>query len=294
MTLEEADRTFGGRKYAEALELYKQVAERAAGASEKVEALAQVARCCSLTQRMEEGRQWLAKATAIASPEDPPGWSRLLGVRGIFERESGEKAKAKATFIEMYDYCVARKLPKRAVDAVHHVAIVAPLEEQPSWALKGIAQAETLKDDGWLAVLWNNLGTTYEDLKQFDRALEAYHTAREYHGRSGDAHRILVADWAIAHATRLAGRPGDARTQLEALFERARARHAEHPTPDTLEWVGWCLKDLGEAVAALGDRAKGLGYLREGRTMLVEAGIGTWWPEGLKKLDEAVAALEAG
>ena len=288
MTLEAADKTFGARRYAEALELYR---EAAADPSPpvRVEALAQVARCCSLTQKMDEGREWLAKAAALASTDEPLGWSRYLGVRGIFERESGDRTKAKATFVEMYEYCAARSLPKRAVDAVHHVALVAPPEEQPGWALKGIAQAESLKDDGWLAVLWNNLGATYEDLKRFDAALDAYLKAREYHAKSGDDHRILVADWAVAHATRLAGKPADARAQLEPLLVRAEKRR---PAAEAVEWIGWCRKDLGEAIAAMGDAAKGLELIKEGRVSLVEAGIETWWAEGLKQIDETIKALE--
>jgi tetratricopeptide (TPR) repeat protein len=247
-----------------------------------VEALSQVARCYSLTERLEEGRRWLGKAEGVASKEEPLGWSRYLGVRGIFERELGDKEKAKATFVAMYEYCAARNLSKRAVDAVHHVAIVVPPEEQAAWALKGIAEAGKLKDDGWLAVLWNNLGATYEDLKHYEKAIAAYAKAREYHYKGKDDLRKLAADWALAHATRLAGRLKEAREPLEKALAWAEKQKA-------VEWIGWCRKDLGECLVALGEKAKGLALLKEARAALVEAGIGTWWPEGLKQVDQAIA-----
>jgi len=293
--LEAADKVFGSRKYAEALELYRKAAEQAEkekNAQVQVEALAQVARCHSLTEKLVEGRAWLERAAKLASKAEPLGWSRYLGVRGIFERESGDKAKAKATFEEMYAFCAEKALHKRAVDAVHHIAIVVPPAEQPAWALKGIAAAEKLGDDGWLAVLWNNLGTTYEDLKQYDRMLDAYEKARVYHYKGADEQRKLVADWAVAHGLRLAGKPKEARELLEKTLAWAEKRHAKEPGAETLEWVGWCRKDLGQALAALGDKAKGLALLREGRKALVESGIGEWWPEGLKQVDEAIRELE--
>ena len=42
----------------------------------------------------------------------------------------------------------------------------------------------------------------------------------------------------------------------------------------------------------MGDAAKGLELIKEGRVSLVEAGIETWWAEGLKQIDETIKALE--
>ena len=107
--LREADETFRARKYADALEAYRRAAESAAeeqNAQTQVESLAQVARCYSIQNRLDEGRPWLERAEKIASAGEPQGWSRLLGVKGIFQREAGDKAAAKRTFEEMHRYCV--------------------------------------------------------------------------------------------------------------------------------------------------------------------------------------------
>lgn len=185
--LTEADALFNEQRYAEAKSQYEKAFTQAGVGPDRrvqVEAASQVARCCSLLKETTEGKAWLDKAKGLATPEEPQGWSRYLGVRGIFEREAGERDHAKATFEEMHEYCKTKGLHRRAVDAIHHIAILVPPEEQPAWALKGIAAAEAAKDEAWLAVLWNNLGCTYEDLKQHDRMLEAYLKARDYHHRA--------------------------------------------------------------------------------------------------------------
>lgn len=282
--LREADETFRGRKYAEALDAYRRTSEAAAEEKNlpaQVESLVQVARCYSIQGKLDEGRPWLQKAETLASAQEPQGWSRLLGVKGIFQREAGDKAAAKKTFEEMHRYCVEKGLFKRAIDAIHHLAIVVPLEEQPAWALKGIEAAEKLKDDASLAVLWNNLGATYEDLKQVDKTVEAYLHARRYHHATGGPLQKMIADWAVGHGYRLAGNFAEAETWLRKTLPLAEEIKSA-------EWVGWCKKDLGETLLARGDKAKALDLLRQARGSLVEAGIDKSWPEGLKSLDESI------
>ncbi len=282
--LRDADQIFGTRKYADALARYRACSEQAAkdgNRAAQVESLAQVARCYSIEGKLEEGRPWLERAEKLASVDEPLGWSRCLGVRGIFLRESGDKAKAKATFEEMHRYCVEKKLFKRAIDAIHHIAIVVPPEEQPAWAMKGIAAAEQLKDDASLAVLWNNLGATYEDLKQFDKMLDAYLKAREYHHKTGGPLQKMNADWAVGHGYRLNGKLEEAETWLRKAL----------PVAESLrdaEWVGWCRKDLGETLLARGQKAAARDLLKSARAALVEAGIDKSWPEGFKPVDDAL------
>jgi tetratricopeptide (TPR) repeat protein len=279
MTIEAADKIFQSRKYAEALELYRPLAE--AG---NVEAMAQVARCLSLERKLVEGRTWLERARMAASKDEPLGWSRYLTVRGIYEREERDKPRAKATFEELHDYCLARGLLRQAVDAVHHVAIVVPLEEQPTWNLKGIAAAEKIGDAGWLAVLWNNLGATYEELKQYDGMLAAYLKAREYHQASGGEIQKLIADWAVGHAYRLTGQMKQARELLEPTL--AWAERMNDP-----EWTALCRKDLGHALAALGEKEKALDLLKSARAGLVRAGYEKSWPAALEEIDAAITGL---
>jgi hypothetical protein len=108
--LEEGDRLFGERRYVEAHDVFERAAlaaEREGDRRVQVEALAMVARTCSLTERLSEGRGVLERAGALARPTEPLGWTRYLGVRGVFEREEGDRAQALATFVDMYDFSMA-------------------------------------------------------------------------------------------------------------------------------------------------------------------------------------------
>lgn len=289
--LREADARFSAREYGVSKGLYEQAADaaRVQGArSVEVEALAQLARCWSLPAPepdLKRAREWLSRSAELAHPDDPAGWTRLLGVRGILEREEGDRPRALATFVEMYDYALARGLHRRAIDAAHHAAIVAPVAEQEAWARKGIAAAEAGKDTGWLAVLWNNLGATYEDQGRYADAVSAYTKAREYHHQGEREVPKLAADWALGHAHRLAGDLDAAERWLVPALAWAE-RLGER------EWIGYCSQDLGEVDLARGRREQGLARLRAARNHLEV--IRSHWPEGLAKLDERIAALERG
>lgn len=293
--LRQADELFVQRRYEDALARYRQAVDKAAAAKSapiQVESLAQAARCFGILRKPDEAKAWLAKAAALANPEEPMGWSRYLGVRGIHERDAGDSAKARATFEEMYEYCTRRELHRRAIDAIHHLALVVPPAEQPAWALKGIAAAEKLKDEAWLAVLWNNLGATYEDLKQYDKMLDAYRKAREYHHRTGGPRQKMIADWAVGHGCRLAGRLEEAEEWAAKALEAAKKLHAAEPDSELLEWVGLARKELGQAKAARGDKAGAVPLLKEARAAMVEAGLEKHWPEMIKEVDELLRSLE--
>lgn len=291
-----ADALFNQHKYAESLDAYKRVAETSEAAGDRpsqAQALAMVARCCTLTDKLEDARSWIGRAEALASPDEPLGWSRYLIVRGIVEREAGDKPKAKATFVEAYAYCHERRLHRRALDAIHHVGIVVPPVEQVEWHQRAIAEAEALGDKAWLAVLWNNLGATYDELERYPDALSAYLKAREYHHKTGGDREKLIADWAVGRAYRLCGRFDEARPWLEQSLEWASRRYADDPSPDTAEWVGWCRKDLGELLIATGRKADGVALMKQGRASLIDAGIEKWGAELLAKIDATLESAGA-
>ena len=279
--LKEADAEMRAKRNFEgALELYKKSATQAGSEdnnSVRVEALAQAARMYSLTSRLEEGWDWLRKATDIATPAEPLGWSRYLGVRGIFERESKEKEKAVATFKEMYEFCVKEKLHSRAIDAAHHVAIAGTLEEQVEWGLKGIREAEAGGVERWLGPLWNNLGNTYDELERYEEALEAFEKSKAAHEKAGSGDP-LISDWVLGKTLRKLGRLKKARLLLKDATEEARRRFEQDPKKSAIEWVGWCAWEVGELRLAEGEKAKGVLELKRGLGELEKAGMPSWGP----------------
>ncbi len=296
-TLQKADAVFRTRQYQQALEVYLQAAELAEKEGDvccQTEALSQVARMHSLLEALEEGRSWLEKAAALADPEQPAGWTRFLGVRGIFERESGDRPRALATFIEMYDCALTSGLPLRAIDAAHHAAIVAPADEQILWAHKGIEAAEQAQNDGWLAVLWNNLGATYDwELHDYPQAIECYAKARAYHYKTGGPIKKLVADWALGRAYLLDGQLERAEEILPDCLTRAEQLYSEQQEDEIREWLGNCQQWLAELRAAQGRKVEALDLLESAEGHLKAVGMPEWWPEAWEELQGRLEALRA-
>jgi tetratricopeptide (TPR) repeat protein len=285
--LDIADQIFRSRDYVEARDLYIETAEKAdqvGDSSVLTEAIAMIGRTYLITGKLEECRLLLDRAARTADPEDPWGWSRYLGVRGRFEWQDDRLEEATATFIEMYDFCSEHKLHERGIDAAHMVAITGDLETQVEWGLKGIKEAEAGNVTGWLGPLWNNLGATYEDLEQYDKALDAYKKARQYHYEYGDETNKLIADWAVGHAYRLKGDFRKARKWLEPLLQWSQKI-------DNHEFHGWTCRELGEIEFEKGNYFKAVEYLVRAKNSLKEAGMPDWDPDGYRELvDQIVEA----
>ena len=285
--IRKADKMFSSRKYDEAREIYLRAAETA-GAEQNnsvlTEAYARIARTYLISEKKEQGRAWLEKAARIASPEEPSGWSRYLGVRGRFEWKDEDLKTAAATFKEMYDYCSGRKMHDRAIDAAHMVAIVGTPEEQIEWGMKGISEAEQSNATNWLGPLWNNLAWTYETGGDFEKTLEAYLKARENHWKYGDEMNKLISDWAVGHAHRLLGNYDSAMQWIRPVLAWAERI-------DAAEWIGWSNKELGEAEMALGNDSAALNYLTEAEKFLRQSGMEDWDPQGFEEIREKIKSL---
>lgn len=273
--LAQADSVFQKRDYQGALDLYTRTSEIARADFNRpveVEALAQMARMNLLLDTKEEGRHWLQVATERASDSDPMGWSRLLGVKGRFEWKDGDLKTAHATFEEMYTYCNTNALWSRAVDAAHMIAIVSETpEEQIEWGQRGIEAAEAGGVESWLGPLWNNLGTTYYDLKHYDLALECFLKARQYHWQYSDETAKLYADYHVGMTYRFLGKYDEAKQWLRPVL--AWAERLENHSA-----IGQACEDLGEIDIAQGKKTEGVALLKRARTEYQAAGFDKTWP----------------
>jgi tetratricopeptide (TPR) repeat protein len=291
--LARADDAFKDRRYEEAGEVYESIAkeaEEAGDASAYVEACAMRARSYLIREEAEEGRPWLDRARERAVATDPLGWSRYLGVRGRFEWKDGDDETATRTFREMFDYCERKELWERAVDAAHMVALTGNPDEKFGWAAKGIAMAEKGGMTGWLGPLWNNLGWDYVDAGRYEEALDALVKAREYHYAGDGELPKLIADYSVAHATRLTGALDQAEDGMRAVLDWAERLEAQGD-PDAAEWMGFSRWDLGEIALARGDRAAGRAAMEAALGELEKAGMPRWDPDDWKVKQERLAEL---
>lgn len=287
--LADADALFHARKYAEATAKYEEtaiVAEAAGETSTLTEALSQVARGHLTRDLKEEGRVWIERAAALATPSDPPGYARYLGVRGRFEWKDDDKEAATETFISMYDYCIEHELYDRAIDATHMVAITGGDDAKVEWSLKGIEAAKNDGHERWLGPLWNNLGWTYDEQGEYDKALEALLNAREAHWHRGDEFAKLVADWSVGHAYRKVGEYEQAMAWMNSTLAWAQRRYAMDPSASNAEWVGFAHRELGDLATDEGRPADAVRHYREAVPFLEQANMPSWDPEGFQAIKD--------
>ncbi|MEE9555189.1 MAG: hypothetical protein V3W18_12945 [candidate division Zixibacteria bacterium] len=303
--LQQGDAAFKGDNIDEALDIYLKAIQSALSEmnnSVLTEAYAQVARCYLRNSLKEEGRSWLEKAGEIASVDDPPGWSRYLGVRGRFEWKdaaelagllSPETDKASNTFKELYDYCLLNDLYERAIDAANMVSITARKDERIEWAKKGIEAAEKGNLEGWLAPLWNNLGWAYDDIGEYTESLKALEKARVYHYKRGKELPMLISDWSVGHALRMTGQIDSAETLLIKVQKWALILKSEQKTPETAEWFGFANLELGEIELLKGDNERALTLFKSAYSNLSTAGMRKWDPDRLKEIQQRMKALRS-
>ncbi|MHC4840615.1 MAG: hypothetical protein ACYTDT_06565 [Planctomycetota bacterium] len=294
-----ADDLFGSRNYADARDRYIEAAELALKAgdnSTRTEALAQVARMHMRLQTPTEGLSYLKDATSIALEAEPRGWSRYLGVRGRYEwLLEKDFDKAKATFKEYYDYCLPfddKVMLNRTIDAAHMLAIVGTDDEKIEWALKTIEAAESADETGWLGPLWNNLGWTYDERDETDKALHALKNAQKYHYMGESDHAKMVADFGVAHALRRVGELKESRELLDKTMSWAEERLRHNPEgSDEIEWMGWGHINNGDLLQDEGKPSEALAEYELGRPYLIKAGIENWGRDWLKTVDAKIAKL---
>ncbi len=302
--LKEADHRFRSGKYAEATELYTNLATKSAKDGDDVvmvQALAMTARGHLIGQDTTKSLAWLQRAEKLAVKDEPLGWSRYIGVRGRFEWKAGDNPKATATFYEMYHYCLEHELFSRAIDAAHMVAITGTPEEQVEWAYKGIEAAELGNEEGWLGPLWNNLGATYwekaEDSDSADafneKALECYKKARNYHWKMGSEKSKLIADWAVGSAYRRVKDFERAGAWLRAVLAWSERLYALDSKPENGEWIGWASYDLGLMAEEQGKDTEALTLLRTAKEYLEKANMPKWDKVTWELLAEKISGLES-
>lgn len=291
--LARADGHFDGRAYENAQRLYE-LAALAARAEEDdgrfVEAASQVAHVRALAGEAEQAREWLDSATERVQREDPAAWARWLVARGAVEQAEGRTERARATFEEAHAFARGGGLHVRAVQAAHWASVVAPPEEAPLWSRRAIEAAEPLERPDLSSALWSNLGWLLEERGLHDEALEAFRRARAV-ADPRDGHAQLVADWAVGHGLRLAGRLDEARVLLEDVTRRSEAAYVARRRPNDAEWVAHAYSELAELDAAAGEVERALARLEVARERFLEAGARRLAPARLAAVEERLAQL---
>jgi tetratricopeptide (TPR) repeat protein len=209
----------------------------------ELELLTQIARAQGLQRHFDEGHQTLDQVEARMTP----GTSvevRYLLERGRMFRSDDQREQARPLFEKAWELGQQIGEWGYAVDAAHMLGILdAP---DLTWNLKALELAETSPDERaqrWRASLYNNIGWSYHDEGEYDKALSLFGKALRLREEEGNAETIRIARWAVARTLRSLNRLDEALAiQRENLAQLQRDGGSD----------GYVEEEIGEILLAQG------------------------------------------
>ncbi|HLF27196.1 MAG TPA: tetratricopeptide repeat protein [Anaerolineae bacterium] len=189
--------------------------------SDYVELLTQIARTQGLQRKFDQAHQTLNTAQGLLTSELKRAEIRYLLERGRVFNSAKQPEQARPLFLEAWQRAVALGEDFHAIDAAHMLAISEPPDKQLAWNLKALELAAQSRDPRarkWLGSLYNNIGWTYHDRGQYERALEVFQQAWHWREEEGQEPGIRVARWCVARTLRSLGRVGEALEAQQALL----------------------------------------------------------------------------
>jgi len=231
------------------------VAKRSGDMSYYTQLLTQIARTQGLQRKFKEAHQTLDEAEKLLTEGLKTSRVRYLLERGRVINSSGEPLQSKECFLKAWELSKAANLDNYAVDALHMLGIVDPPEKQLDWSIQALEIAEKSKDKRvktWLGPLYNNIGWTYHDLGQYEKALSYFEKGLVFRQSIKDAHGTRIAKWTVAHAYRSLGRVDEALkilVELEVEYQDA-----------GLEQDGYVLEEFAECYMLNGNRSAARKY----------------------------------
>ena len=210
--------------------------------------LTQIARAEGLQRKFQAAHETLDRVEKGLAKEDADEKTmvRYLLERGRVFNSSGNKDVARPLFQDALDLAVKIKDDFDAVDAAHMLAIVEEGEKSLQWNLRALDLAENSKEERaqkWKGSLYNNLGWTYFENKQYEEALLMFENALLSRQQEGDQMKILIARWCHAKCLRMMGHTEEALETQRDLFEQYRALGRKS---------GYVYEEIAECMLALG------------------------------------------
>ena len=269
--IELADADYGDRRYAEALERYREIHEAATAkgldalAAEAAAMLAATIVMSEIpgTPKAAEGDVWMERAEATATDADESAWTRVLLARGLRALRANDVERARGTFVYLYNYSSGVNRPIRALEAAYMASLSSRGPEQIDWIRRAIDAARALGDPEPEALLWVELGKLLDRDGDLESALDAFSKGRDMLAvfAPGSSERQR-AELDVGRALWRAGRPQEACDHLERLRAIAQSQRVQDPSPKSTELLGSILEQLGEAHATLGEIERAREFFR--------------------------------
>jgi tetratricopeptide (TPR) repeat protein len=215
--------------------------------------LTQIARAEGLQRKFQEGHKTLDRVQKALDKTDDKTRVRYLLERGRVYNSSRKPEEARPLFQEALDLAIKSKDDFNAVDAAHMMAIVEPTEKQLQWNLKALDLAENSAEEKvrkWKGSLYNNIGWTYFEQRQYEESLLMFEKALEFQQQQGDPNKIMIAKWCVAKTLRMMDHTEEALEMQRNLFEEYQA--AGKKSGYVYEEIAECLTVMGQEQEAQG------------------------------------------
>lgn len=197
--------------------------------SEYLQLLTQIARTLGLRRMFDESHKLLDEVEPQLNDSLPKAKVRYLLERGRTFNSSDKISEARELFLQAYDLAASAKEDNLAVDAAHMMGIVESDDKSVEWNEKAMEIAEASSDpkaNKWLGSLYNNLGWTYFEMKQYERALDLFRKDAVWYEQNNVKNYVNVAHWSAAKTLRMMGKTDEAlneQLRLLELFHNAKA-----------------------------------------------------------------------
>jgi len=223
-------------------------AETSGDKSYHAQLLTQIARTQGLQRHFDSAHKTLDAVQAMLTDDLTTARIRYLLERGRVFNSSQKRDQARPLFLQAWELAQYAGEDSYAVDAAHMIAIVesAP-DQQIEWNLKALKLAENSSQPGaqkWLGSLYNNIGWTYHDSCEYEKALEIFQKALHWREQKGDAQTIFIARWCIGRTLRSLGRLDEA-----LAVQRGLLKEIEAGAPSD----GYVYEELGELLLLKND-----------------------------------------
>ena len=218
--------------------------------SEHLQLLTQLARTQSLQRKFNEAHIILDEVAPQLTEEQNTEHIRYFLERGRTFNSAGDKRNAEVCFRSALDIAQNLNEDFYAVDAMHMLAIISPPDLAVSINEEALLFAENSEQErakNWLGSLYNNLGWSYFDKGEHEKALSIFLRALKWRQEKNQPHETFIAKWCVARALRALNRLDDALKVQLALFEEA---------VETGQTDGYVHEELGELFLLKKDKMK--------------------------------------
>ncbi|MGV6813378.1 MAG: tetratricopeptide repeat protein [Phycisphaerales bacterium] len=134
---------------------------------------------------------------------------RIALEHGRLLNSSGKKAESVPQFIEAWEAARESGLDGLAVDAAHMLGIVLDGLDGMDWNEKALALAISSDQPAankWIGSLLNNMGWSYHEAGNYQRAMELFEQALAFRVEEGKPSLIRIARWSVGRCYRSLGK----------------------------------------------------------------------------------------